>query len=92
MLRDDPACPGENPIYIASISKGSVVEGKLKVRITMMITSMITDHGDHHHYGDIHAEDNDNFDSDEHEGTIMMSNIHIEVRARRAQRLLLVNI
>ena len=41
MLRDDPACPGENPIYIASISKGSVVEGKLKVRITMMIISMI---------------------------------------------------
>ena len=29
--RDDPVCPGENPIYIASISKGSVVEGKLKV-------------------------------------------------------------
>ena len=74
MLRDDPACPGENPIYIASISKGSVVEGKLKVSITMMIISMITDHGDHHHYGGIYAEDNDNFDFfctfplDEHEG------------------------
>ena len=36
-IRDDPACPGENPIYIASISKGSVVEGKLKVKIIIMI-------------------------------------------------------
>ena len=37
-IRDDPACPGENPIYIASISKGSVVEGKLKVWIIMILT------------------------------------------------------
>merc|ERR1719150_270933 len=29
--RDDPVCPGENPVYIASINKGSIVEGKLKV-------------------------------------------------------------
>ena len=27
----------------------------------------IHDYGDHHHYGDIHAEDNDNFDLDKHE-------------------------
>lgn len=29
--RDDPVMPGDNPVYISSISKGSVVEGKLKV-------------------------------------------------------------
>ena len=29
--RDDPVCPGESPVYIASINKGSVIEGKLKV-------------------------------------------------------------
>ena len=29
--RDDPVCPGECPVYISSISKGSVAEGKLKV-------------------------------------------------------------
>ena len=41
MIRDDPACPGENPIYIASISKGSVVEGKLKVNFAMLMMMMI---------------------------------------------------
>ena len=29
--RDDQVCLGENPVYIASINKGSVVEGRLKV-------------------------------------------------------------
>lgn len=29
--RDDPVCPGDSPVYIASVNKGSVVDGKLKV-------------------------------------------------------------
>ena len=29
--RDDPVGPGDSPVYISSITKGSVVEGKLKV-------------------------------------------------------------
>ena len=30
--RDDPVLPGDSPVYIASITKGSVVDGKLKVK------------------------------------------------------------
>ena len=29
--RDDPVLPGDSPVYIASITKGSLVDGKLKV-------------------------------------------------------------
>ena len=29
--RDDPVLPGDSPVYIASITKGSAVDGKLKV-------------------------------------------------------------
>ena len=31
--RDDPVLPGDSPVYIASITKGSVVDGKLKVNM-----------------------------------------------------------
>ena len=39
--RDDPVLPGDSPVYIASITKGSVVDGKLKVNITAQPRSCV---------------------------------------------------
>ena len=39
--RDDPVLPGDSPVYIASITKGSVVDGKLKVNITSQPRSCV---------------------------------------------------